>query len=233
MSHELRTPLNAIIGFSEIMAGEHFGRLGSEKYLEYCRDIHRSGQFLLEVISDILDMSKIEAGRLSLEFIEFDAVPVIEDAVRVIAADNETRNIEVAREMPDDLNLRADKRALKQVLLNLLSNARKFTPEHGKITVSAHHSADGIEFTITDTGIGISAQALARLGRPFEQVENQLTKPHSGAGLGLAISRSLVEAHGGRLAIESKVGSGTAVTFLLPETPLENHPGEEEHTKAA
>lgn len=233
MSHELRTPLNAIIGFSEIMAGQHFGALGSDKYLEYSRDIHRSGRYLLEVISDILDMSKIEAGRLSLEFSKFDAGPVVEDALRVITADNETRYIEVARKVPEDLNLRADKRALKQVLLNLLSNARKFTPENGKITVSAHHGVDGVEFAITDTGVGISPQALAQLGRPFEQVENQLTKSHSGSGLGLAISRSLVEAHGGRFTIESTVGTGTTVAFTLPEHPRTEHSGAEAQTKAA
>ena len=228
MSHELRTPLNAIIGFSEIMEGQHLGALGSDKYREYCRDINQSGHYLLEVISDILDMSKIEAGRMTFEYSEFDAVPVIEDAVRVVRADTENHHIEVTREVEGDLYIHADKRALKQVLLNLLSNARKFTPEHGKVTVAARRRDGMIEFAISDTGIGISAASLARLGRPFEQVENQLTKSHSGSGLGLAISRSLIEGHGGTLTIERTVGAGTTVAFRLPEQGRR-----EQHTEAA
>ncbi|MDP2622007.1 MAG: ATP-binding protein [Hyphomicrobiales bacterium] len=219
ISHELRTPLNAIIGFSEIMEGQMFGKLGSDKYAEYCRDIRKSGRYLLEVISDILDMSKIEAGRLALEFVDIDVESVIEEATRIIGARADERRVAVKRRISPELKLCADKRALKQVLLNLLSNAIKFTPDNGEITLSARRAGDDIEFAIADTGIGIAQPDLKRLGRPFEQVENQFTKSHTGSGLGLAISRSLVELHGGRLKIDSVEGRGTTVTFCLPMAP--------------
>ena len=219
ISHELRTPLNAIIGFSEIMEGQMFGKLGSDKYAEYCQDIRKSGRYLLEVINGILDMSKIEAGHLSLEFVAIDVESIVDDATRIISARADERSIAVKRDLAGGLSLTADKRALKQVLLNLLSNAVKFTPENGEITLSGRCGDGYVEFAISDTGIGIPKGHLMKLGRPFEQVENQFTKSHTGSGLGLAISRSLVEMHGGALEIDSEEGRGTTVTFRLPIDP--------------
>jgi two-component system cell cycle sensor histidine kinase PleC len=216
MSHELRTPLNAIIGFSEVMQAEIFGPLGSEKYAEYSRDIHRSGQFLLDVINDILDMSKIEAGRMSLEISRFMLAAVFDEAMRLVGPRAAEGRVEVTRTIPADLEIEADKRALKQVFINLISNAVKFTPEGGKVVISAEASGSDIVVKISDTGIGIPAQDIEKLGRPFEQVENQFTKSRGGSGLGLAISKSLVGLHGGELTIASEVGKGTDVTVRLP-----------------
>jgi two-component system cell cycle sensor histidine kinase PleC len=227
MSHELRTPLNAIIGFSEIMESGMFGPLGAEKYNEYCSDIRGSGQYLLEVINDILDMSKIEAGRLRLDFDDIPLDTLLNDAMRVVAARAEDKALEVIARISPRLRLRADRRALKQVALNLLSNAIKFTPTGGRITVRGRATNHFITLSIADTGIGIAMDALARLGRPFEQVESQLTKSHQGSGLGLAISKSLVELHGGRMRIRSTLGKGTIVVVRLPLEPQCLFPREE------
>ena len=219
MSHELRTPLNAIIGFSEIMESGMFGPLGAEKYHEYCNDIRESGQYLLDVISDVLDMAKIEAGRIRLNFEDLDLDQVLADAMRVISARAQDKHLTVRARIAPELRLHADRRALKQIALNLLSNAVKFTPEGGRITVRGRRTADCAVICITDSGIGIAPEALARLGRPFEQVESQLTKSHHGSGLGLAISKSLVELHGGVMRIRSTVGRGTVVVVRLPLQP--------------
>jgi two-component system cell cycle sensor histidine kinase PleC len=216
MSHELRTPLNAIIGFSEIMAGGMFGPLGAEKYREYCSDIHQSGQYLLEVINDILDMSKIEAGRIQIETEEFALDAFLDDAMRVVSARADDKTLALTPDIADGIVIRADQRLLKQIVLNLLSNAVKFTPEGGRITVRARAANRHVWIAIADTGIGIPRDALARLGRPFEQVESQLTKSHQGSGLGLAIAKSLTELHGGTMRIRSRPGSGTVVLLRLP-----------------
>jgi two-component system, cell cycle sensor histidine kinase PleC len=216
MSHELRTPLNAIIGFSEIMAGGMFGPLGAEKYREYCSDIHQSGQYLLEVINDILDMSKIEAGRIRIETEEFALDAFLDDAMRVVSARADDKTLALTPDIADGIVIRADQRLLKQIVLNLLSNAVKFTPEGGRITVRARTANRHVWIAIADTGIGIPRAALARLGRPFEQVESQLTKSHQGSGLGLAIAKSLTELHGGTMRIRSRPGSGTVVLLRLP-----------------
>ena len=216
MSHELRTPLNAIIGFSEIMESGMFGPLGADKYVEYCRDIRESGQFLLDVISDILDMAKIEAGRLRLVLEEVDLEHILSDAMRVITMRAQSKRIELAARVAPGIHLRVDRRAIKQILLNLLSNAVKFTPEGGRITVLGRERGGSITIAIQDTGIGIPPHALKNLGRPFEQVESQMTKSHQGSGLGLAIAKSLVELHGGAMRIRSKVGRGTTVLVRLP-----------------
>jgi len=221
MSHELRTPLNAIIGFSEIMEGGTFGPLGSDKYNEYCRDIRMSGEFLLDVINDILDMSKIEAGRYQLDIENLDLGEIAGECVRIMSLRAEEKNIKTEVVIGDDLNLRGDRRALKQVMLNLLSNAVKFNKEDGSIKVRARSVSGGITISIEDTGIGIERHSVRRLGRPFEQVENQFTRSHKGSGLGLAISRSLVELHGGALRIRSTAGKGTIVTVRLPLSPVE------------
>jgi two-component system, cell cycle sensor histidine kinase PleC len=207
MSHELRTPLNAVIGFSEIMSQEMFGALGSPKYAEYAADIRKSGMFLLDVINDILDMSKIEAGRVDLE-----------DSLRLVGPRASEGKIDLVVDVPEMEEFMADRRALKQVVINLLSNAIKFTPEGGKVTLRARQDAKFVTIQIIDTGIGIPPRDIEKLGRPFEQVENQFTKSKGGSGLGLAISKSLVDLHNGALNISSKVGAGTTVTVQVPTT---------------
>ncbi len=216
ISHELRTPLNAIIGFSEILNQRMFGPLGSEKYEEYSRDIHDSGSYLLGVINDILDMSKIEAGQLALEYEEFDLGSIIAETRKIISHQSKDRNIEINIKSDDKLMLEADRRAIKQILLNLVSNAMKFSRDGGEISINAHRSGANVIIKIEDNGIGISKADLKKLCRPFEQVQNQFTKSHKGSGLGLAISRSLAEMHGGCLEIKSKVDIGTTVILKLP-----------------
>src|SRR5215471_7093748 len=190
MSHELRTPLNAIIGFSEIMESGMFGPLGAEKYHEYCGDIRGSGQYLLEVINDILDMSKIEAGRIRLDFEDLNLDSLLAEAMRVVAARAQDKQLKLTARLGRGIRLTADHRLLKQIVLNLLSNAVKFTPEGGRVTIRARATSGWVGISIADTGIGIPEEALARLGRPFEQVESQLTKSHQGSGLRLPISRT-------------------------------------------
>ena len=216
MSHELRTPLNAIIGFSEIMEGAMFGPLGAPKYVEYAHDIHSSGQHLLELINDILDMSKIEAGRMTLEKQPTDLAKVIDESLRLVSGRAEIASVKVIDNTHDMPEVEADKRAIKQVLLNLLSNAIKFTPAGGTIEIGSVTQPGLVAITVADSGIGIPAHALPKIGRPFEQVESQHSKKHKGTGLGLALSRSLVEMHGGTLKIASTEGVGTQVTFTLP-----------------
>ena len=217
MSHELRTPLNAIIGFSEIMGSGMFGPLGSDKYREYCHDIHQSGQYLLDVINDVLDMSKIEAGRIRLDAEPVDLEPFLNDAMRVVSGRANDKRLKLTARIGRGIRLTADHRLLKQIVLNLLSNAVKFTPEGGRITIRARATAAGwVSVSIADTGIGIPEDALARLGRPFEQVESQLTKSHQGSGLGLAIAKSLTELHQGTMRIRSTPGRGTMVLLRLP-----------------
>src|SRR6516164_4609201 len=216
MSHELRTPLNAIIGFSEIMESGMFGPLGADKYIEYSRDIRESGQYLLDVINDILDMSKIEAGgiRLSPEAVELDTL--LADCIRVVSTRASEKRLAIKAEVEPAIHLNADRRALKQIALNLLSNAVKFTPDGGAVTVQGRLRGGAVIIGIKDNGIGIPREALQKLGRPFEQVESQLTKRHQGSGLGLAIAKSLVELHGGTMRIRSRLGRGTMVVVRLP-----------------
>src|ERR1700730_5376587 len=216
MSHELRTPLNAIIGFSEIMEAEMFGPLGTAKYDEYCRDIRRSGQFLLEVINDVLDMAKIEAGRIKLDFEDFEVIEIVDEAMRVVSGRAAKKRLAMVADVTPGIKMRADKRAIKQIAINLLSNAVKFTPEAGQVRVRARVRADAVAFMFEDTGIGIPKDALRKIGRPFEQVESLLTKTHQGSGLGLAIAKSLAELHGGALRIRSTVDRGTVVLLRLP-----------------
>ncbi len=232
MSHELRTPLNAIIGFSEIMESGMFGPLGAEKYSEYCRDIHQSGQYLLDVINDILDMSKIEAGRIRLDLSDIRIGRFLNDAMRVVSARADDKKLTLTPDIPHGIRLTADNRLLKQIVLNLLSNAVKFTPEGGRITIRARRAAGWVRIAIADTGIGIPNDALAKLGRPFEQVESQLTKSHQGSGLGLAIAGSLTELHGGTMRIRSTLGRGTFVLLRLPMAGRQTRKGEIEEAAA-
>jgi two-component system cell cycle sensor histidine kinase PleC len=220
MSHELRTPLNAIIGFSEMMESGMFGPLGDAKYLEYCRDISNSGRYLLDVINDILDMSKIEAGRISLEYEMIELDSVLADTMRMCAARGDGKQLMIKAEIEPAIRLSADRRMIKQIMINLLSNAVKFTPEGGRITVRARAVNTHVNIAIEDTGIGIPKQALKNLGKPFEQAENQLTKRYGGSGLGLAIAKSLTELHGGAMRIRSTLGAGTIVLVRLPANAL-------------
>ncbi|MND75314.1 Non-motile and phage-resistance protein [compost metagenome] len=217
MSHELRTPLNAINGFSEIMAGEMFGPLGDRRYKGYAADIHQSGQHLLSLINDILDMAKIEAGKLTLHYEPLALDALCADAVRLMRGKAQEARLTLTLDCPETLHIEADQRGLKQVLLNLISNAVKFTPEGGAVAVTvAPRDAETVRVSVADTGIGIAAEDLQRLARPFEQVEGQHSKSTQGTGLGLALTKSLVELHGGRLTIDSEPGRGTVVWFDLP-----------------
>ena len=224
MSHELRTPLNAIIGFSEIMESGMFGTLGSEKYQEYSHDILTSGHYLLEVINDILDMSKIEAGRMKLDMEPLDLSKTLAESLRVVSGRAEDKSLVVDADIEGTISVVADRRAIKQIIVNLLSNAVKFTPDGGKVVVRTRLLSDKIVLMIADTGIGIAPQSLAQLGRPFEQVESQLTKTYHGSGLGLAIARSLTNLHGGSMRLRSKLGAGTVVCVSLPRQPRETRP---------
>ncbi len=218
ISHELRTPLNAIIGFSEMMHQQIFGPIAQEKYVEYARDIRQSGQYLLEVINDILDMSKIEAGRMALAFETLNISEIAAESMRVVQQAAQSRNIRLETLGNNSIEVSGDRRALKQVLINLLSNAVKFTPVGGEVTCRTYRYRGTVRIAISDTGVGIPRHEISKLGRPFEQVENQFTKGHRGTGLGLAISRSILELHNGRLEIKSRLGEGTTVTCILPAT---------------
>jgi two-component system cell cycle sensor histidine kinase PleC len=216
MSHELRTPLNAIIGFSEVMGSGLFGSLGSEKYQEYCHDILTSGHYLLEVINDILDMSKIEAGRMKLDMETLDLSNTLAESLRVVSGRADDKHLVLDTDIEGEVPVVADRRAIKQIIVNLLSNAVKFTPDGGKITVRCRRRRNAVVLIIADSGIGIAPQSLARLGKPFEQVESQLTKTYHGSGLGLAITKSLARLHGGSMKLRSKLGAGTTVCVTLP-----------------
>lgn len=217
MSHELRTPLNAINGFSEIMAAEMFGPLGDARYRGYAADILKSGQHLLSLINDVLDMAKIEAGKMTLHYEEVSLKEVCDDAARLMRGKTLDARLSLSVEAPDLPEVEADHRGLRQVMLNLISNAVKFTPEGGSIMVSlARREGDRIRVAVTDTGIGIAAEDLGRLARPFEQVEGQHSKTTQGTGLGLALTKSLIELHHAEMVIESEPGRGTTVRFDLP-----------------
>ncbi len=219
MSHELRTPLNAINGFSDIMKKELFGPLGDPRYKEYVSDILFSGQHLLSLINDILDMSKIEAGKMTLNTEMLQINDMIAQVIRIVrgrADDNRLKLIFDEIETPE---IEADPRAVKQVLLNLMTNAIKFTPEGGSVTVRVEPKSAGLIIRVTDTGIGISKEDIDRLAQPFEQIDSQHSRKHEGTGLGLALSKSLVELHGGNFTMESEVGQGTTVIFTLPSSP--------------
>ena len=219
MSHELRTPLNAIIGFSEIMREGTFGPIGCGKYVEYASDIHASGHYLLKLINDILDMSKIEAGRLMLSPESIELNEIIGEAKKIVEVQAARKSIELRTSLDETIRLSADRRATKQILLNLLANAVKFTNPNGRVDLRARQVGSHALIVIADTGIGISRNALKHLGRPFEQVENELTRTNKGTGLGLAIARSLIELHGGSVRIVSEVGRGTVVAVRMPLHP--------------
>ncbi|WP_269515994.1 sensor histidine kinase [Brevundimonas subvibrioides] len=215
MSHELRTPLNAVLGFSDVMRQRLFGPL-SPKYAEYADNIHEAGSHLLDLIGDVLDVSKIEAERYELSREAFDAREVVSAAVALVRVAATDRGVTLASLLPDDpLGVDADRRALKQITLNLLSNAIKFTPSGGSVTLTLETIGPYLELVVADTGVGIAASDLKRLGRPFEQA-GEADQRARGTGLGLSLVRALAELHGGRMSIDSTLGEGTAVTVRLP-----------------
>ncbi|HTT96641.1 MAG TPA: PAS domain-containing sensor histidine kinase, partial [Rhizomicrobium sp.] len=217
MSHELRTPLNAILGFSEVMTHEMFGPVGSPRYLEYSRLIHESGAHLLELINGILDMSKIEAGKFELSEEIFDLDEVVTSCLRFVRQPAERAGVRLRTAVaPSVHTIFADKRAVKQVLVNLLSNGVKFTPRGGEVRVTASLDSRGVEIAVSDSGVGISAKDLDRLGRPFEQVEGEHVRSKEGTGLGLALVKAFASMHGGEATIESTLGVGTTVHVRLP-----------------
>lgn len=220
MSHELRTPLNAINGFSDIMKKEMFGPLGDPRYKEYVSDILFSGQHLLSLINDILDMSKIEAGKMNLNPEVLIIQDMIDQVIRIVRGRAEENSLTLVYEGGEMPEIQADMRAVKQVLLNLITNAIKFTPEGGKVTIRAEAKYSGLIIKVIDTGIGIPANDLDRLANPFEQIDSQSSKQREGTGLGLALSKSLVQLHGGNFKIESELGVGTTVIFTLPNVPI-------------
>ncbi|GAC1332708.1 MAG: PAS domain-containing sensor histidine kinase [Beijerinckiaceae bacterium] len=216
MSHELRTPLNAIIGFSDTMQRQIFGSLGCERYVDYCRGINQSGEYLLGVISDILDMSELEAGHTRLAKTRFEIDDVIDRALEPIEGVARQKRIEIRREpLPSPLMF-GDRAAVAKILKIVLINAVKFTPDGGRVTVRARRAGPVMNIYVEDTGIGIPSEALRRIARPFEQPEAAMRNGMRGSGLGLAIARSLIELHGGSMRIRSTVGSGTIVLIRLP-----------------
>jgi cell cycle sensor histidine kinase DivJ len=215
MSHELRTPLNAIMGFSDIMRNRMFGELPG-KYVEYADLIHESGSHLLDLINDVLDMSKIEARRYELTLETLDAREPVAAALRIMRLQADDLGVVLRASLPASApDVDADRRALKQIVLNLVSNALKFTPKGGSVTVTLSIHGKDLELTVADTGVGIAEADLARIGRPYEQV-GDADKRAQGTGLGLSLVRSFAELHGGEMMIESRLGEGTAVTVRLP-----------------
>ncbi len=219
ISHELRTPLNAIIGFSDFIAASSPQKIGEQKFQEYIADIHSSGLHLLALINDLLDIAKIEAGKYRIAEEQVVVSQVVDEAVRLVAATAHQSGLVIEASLDGSLPLlSADRRALKQILLNLLSNAVKFTPTGGRISLAAGIAHDGLWITIADTGVGIPAADLGRLGRPFEQVHANTGRAQRGVGLGLALCRTFMELHGGVLEIVSIEGGGTTVRVRFPSS---------------
>jgi signal transduction histidine kinase len=216
MSHELRTPLNAIIGFSEVLGEKYFGEL-NPKQLEYAKDIHSSGKHLLSLINDILDLSKIEAGRMELEVSSFDLPSALSNAMTLIRERAQRHGIALGLEVDRELGeVEADERKFKQIMLNLLSNAVKFTPDGGKVDVSAKRLNGKVEVAVRDTGIGIAPEDQAAVFEEFKQVGRDRMGKAEGTGLGLALTRRFVELHGGAIRLESAPGKGSTFTVELP-----------------
>lgn len=215
MSHELRTPLNAVLGFSDVMKQKLFGPL-PDRYADYAVSIHQAGSHLLDMITDVLDVSRIDADRYELDLVPLDARDVADAALALVRIQAEEKSIQLTATLPQEpLNLVADERAFKQILVNLLGNAVKFTPEGGEIVLEASTQDAQLEVTVTDNGAGIAPADLARLGKPFEQAGNTSQKA-LGTGLGLSLARSLAELHGGSLTLESTLGEGTTARLKLP-----------------
>jgi two-component system cell cycle sensor histidine kinase PleC len=216
MSHELRTPLNAIIGFAEMMEHETFGALGCAKYVDYSSHIRESGQHLLGVISDVLDMSRLESGKVTLHPERFEIDAAVSRAIDALRLAAEEKNIKLEAESLPNTKVFADRNAIEKVLVSLLRNSVKFTPDGGRISLRSRVDEDELVLYVEDTGVGIAPEILPKLGRPFAQVDSPLENGNKGSGLGLAIARSLVELHGGALTLRSSLGAGTIVRIRLP-----------------
>jgi signal transduction histidine kinase len=217
MSHELRTPLNAIIGFSELLKREMFGPLGDGRYRDYAKNIYDSGNHLLGLINDVLDFSKLEAGRFELQDDTVDLARTIADTVGIIGHQVEHSGLRLTVEVAQPLPLvRADDRRLRQILLNLIANSIKFTPEGGEVRISASADIQGVTLAVADTGIGMSAEDIPTALDRFGQIDSRLSRKYDGTGLGLPLSKRLAELHGGSLEITSAIGAGTTVTVRLP-----------------
>jgi len=219
MSHELRTPLNAIIGFSEILEDQTFGQL-NEKQLRYAGHIHSSGQHLLRLINEILDLAKVESGKMELHPSEVNINTLVENGLMMIKEKALKHSIQIDVHIPEELAnsyVEADEIKLKQIIFNLLSNAAKFTPDGGRIVISAHLEADQVVISVTDTGVGLETQDQERIFAPFEQADQAHVRKQEGTGLGLALARSLVELHRGRIWVSSGgLGKGSTFTFAIP-----------------
>ena len=218
MSHELRTPLNAILGFSQVLKEEMMGPLGNPKYREYCRDIVQSGEHLLALINDILDMAKVESGKMNLDEDWIDLEQSLEAGLLLVRERATANRITIRREMPQPgVSIWGDERRLRQVWINLLSNAVKFTPQGGWVEIrGAWQEGGSLVVTVADSGIGIAEEDIERVQQPFSQVASALSRSHEGTGLGLSLSRSLMELHGGSLDLDSRLGEGTVVTVSIP-----------------
>jgi two-component system cell cycle sensor histidine kinase PleC len=219
VSHELRTPLNAVIGFGELLERQIFGPLGNPKYIEYAHDIRESGQHLLSLINDVLDLSKIEAGRMELNWESLVPQEVVRASLVLVSAQANARRTPIRVEVSDDLPLlRGDARAIKQILVNLLSNALKFTPSGGDVRVAAEVEDDGVLFTVSDDGPGMTPAEIEIALTPFGQVSGMVAQSERGTGLGLALANRLAELHGHPLEIRSVPGRGTRVSFRIPRS---------------
>lgn len=217
MSHELRTPLNAIIGFTDLMLSQTLGPISPPRYNEYLSDIHKSGEHLLKLINDVLDLTRLDAGKAILQEEAVDLAAMIEASCRMVAPVAARAGVALVVDLPPALpRLRGDARRIQQVVLNLLSNAVKFTPGQGTVTVDAHATPGGLQLRVRDTGIGIAEADIPRALERFGQVDNALSRKYDGTGLGLPLARQLVELHGGSLCLQSKLGTGTNVTVAFP-----------------
>jgi PAS domain S-box-containing protein len=216
MSHELRTPLNAILGFSEIMERELYGALGDPRYRGYAADIHLAGAHLLDVVNDILDLTKAEAGAMAIQCVPTEIAPVVEMVRRIVQDSAAELGLTLDIDVPAGLGARADAGRLRQVLLNLVSNALKFTPGGGRIAIAAAGAEDGVWMTVADTGIGIAAAEIPIALAPFGQIESSQARRHEGTGLGLPLAKRLIELMGGVFTLDSELGKGTSISFSLP-----------------
>jgi signal transduction histidine kinase len=216
MSHELRTPLNAVIGFSEVLSLQMFGPLGDARYRDYARDIRASGEHLLSLINDILDLSRLDAGQGSLHEEAVDFAKLLDDAMRMVEPQAAKASLKLVKTFRDLPRIFVDERRIKQVVINIVSNAVKFTPVGGTVSVVAGAGAEGIAICVRDTGIGMAKEDIPQALERFGQVDSTLARKYEGAGLGLPLARELAELHGGSLTLESTPGVGTTVTVTLP-----------------
>jgi two-component system cell cycle sensor histidine kinase PleC len=223
MSHELRTPLNAIMGFSEVMKDEHLGPMQNERYLGYAGDIHSSGRYLLGIINDVLDLSKIEAGKMSVEGAEeFPLCQALEGSLAICATLGDKFDVRLIADLPpESVRLLAVERMIRQIMINLIGNAIKFTPAGGVVELSGATLADGgYVVTVHDSGIGMSEDEITKAMTPFGQVENKMTARHNGTGLGLPLAKAMLELHGGTLAVQSAPGMGTMIRLIFPASRI-------------